>query len=222
MFYLLSLVMYIKFRSHPSLPLPSEGEGWVGGCPTRYTLYAASLFSAILAMKTKEISFTLPFIIVLYEFMSFEGKIKKRILYLIPILLTMLIIPLTLIGVDKPIGDAIGELREAAQETEEIPRWSYFFTQFRVIVTYIRLLFLPINQNLDYDYPLFHSFFEPNVFLSFLFLLSIWGLGVYLSYRSRHNLTSPPFANPPHPPLTKGDGDSLTFDLFLSVFSGSS
>ncbi|MEK6582508.1 MAG: tetratricopeptide repeat protein, partial [Nitrospirota bacterium] len=198
-FYLLSLVMYIKFRSQQSAIIGQQKLH-----AARYTLYAVSFFSAILAMKTKEISFTLPIIIALYEFMFFEGNIKKRLLYLIPILLTMLIIPLSLIGTDKPIGDVIGELRETVQETKEIPRWSYFFTQFRVIVTYIRLLFLPINQNLDYDYPLFHSFFEPNVFLSFLFLLSICGLGVYLSYRSRHNLTSPPFANPPSPPFDKG------------------
>ncbi|MEK7699479.1 MAG: tetratricopeptide repeat protein, partial [Planctomycetota bacterium] len=196
-----------------------------------YTLYAVSLISAILAMKTKEISFTLPIIIALYEFMFFEGKSKRRILYLLPLLLTLLIIPLGLIGTDKPIGDAIGELREASQEGEEIPRWSYLFTQFRVIVTYVRLLFLPINQNLDYDYPLYHSFSNPLVFLSFLFLLSICGLGVYLFYRSRHNLTSPPFANPPSPPFDKGgmggfpDFRLISFGIFwffitLSVESG--
>ena len=187
MFYLLSLVTYIKSRLST---LPA----------TRYTLYAVSLVSAILAMKTKEISFTLPVIVVLFEFMFFKGNIKKRMLYLLPLLLTMLIIPLSLIGTDKPIG----ELREAAQETEEIPRWSYLFTQFRVIVTYIRLLFFPINQNLDYDYPLHHSFFEPNVFLSFVFLLIILALGMYLSYSKRYTL--PPQA------------DASRF--YLSVFSG--
>ena len=218
MFYLLSLVTYIKSRLST---LPA----------TRYTLYAVSFFSAILAMKTKEIAFTLPVVIALYEFMFFEGNIKRRIIYLLPMLLTLLIIPLSLVGTDKPIGDAIGELREAAQETEKIPRWSYLFTQFRVIVTYIRLLFLPINQNLDYDYPLYHSFFGPNVFLSFLFLLSICGLGVYLFYRSRHNLTSSPFANPPSPPFDKGgmegfpDFRLISFGIFwffitLSVESG--
>ncbi|MBI5203389.1 MAG: tetratricopeptide repeat protein [Nitrospirae bacterium] len=175
MFYLLSLAGYIRSRLST---LPT----------TRYTLYAVSLFSAILAMKTKEISFTLPIIIVLYEFMFFEGKFKKRLLYLIPLLLIMFIIPLSLIGTDKPIGAAIGEIRETVQETAEIPRWSYLFTQFRVIVTYIRLLFLPINQNLDYDYPLYHSFFNPEVFLSFLFLLTIFSFAAYLLYTTRYPL----------------------------------
>ncbi|MBI4710658.1 MAG: tetratricopeptide repeat protein [Nitrospirae bacterium] len=52
-------------------------------------------------------------------------------------------------------------------------------------MTYIRLLFLPVNQNLDYDYPVYHSFLNPNVFLSFLFLMVIFCIGVYLLYRSR-------------------------------------
>ena len=177
MLYLLSLVTYIKSRLST---LPA----------TRYTLYAVSLISAILAMKTKEIAFTLPVVIALYEFMFFEGKIKNKNLYLIPILLAILIIPLSIINVDKPIGDAIGELREASQETEEIPRWSYLFTQLRVIVTYIRLLFLPINQNLDYDYPLYNSFSNPQVFLSFLFLLIILALGIYLLYAKRYTLSA--------------------------------
>jgi tetratricopeptide (TPR) repeat protein len=64
-------------------------------------------------------------------------------------------------------------------------RLDYLFTEFRVIVTYIRLLFLPINQNLDYDYPTYNSFLNPNVFLSFLLLLSIFGLAVYLFYYSK-------------------------------------
>jgi tetratricopeptide (TPR) repeat protein len=59
------------------------------------------------------------------------------------------------------------------------------FTEFRVITTYIRLLFLPVSQNLDYDYPLYSSLFDPPVFLSLLFLLCIFFIGIYLFYSSR-------------------------------------
>jgi tetratricopeptide (TPR) repeat protein len=58
-------------------------------------------------------------------------------------------------------------------------------TQMRVITTYIRLIFLPVNQNLDYDYPVYRSFFDPPVFLSFMFLVSIIGFGVYMLRISR-------------------------------------
>ncbi len=141
-------------------------------------------------MKTKEIAFTLPFLLLLYEFVFFRGKEGERfklgdLRYLVPILITLIVIPISIIDTDRPLGDMIGEIREASQETEEIFRGVYFLTQLRVIVTYIRLLFLPVYQNLDYDYPLAQSFFEPGVLLSFLFLLAIFCFAVYLLLRSK-------------------------------------
>jgi tetratricopeptide (TPR) repeat protein len=156
----------------------------------RFSIYAISLLSAVLAMKTKEIAFTLPLVVALYELMFFEGALKKRMLYLLPLLLTMLIIPLGLMGSAKPMGEVIGDVSAAARVGSDISRWEYLFTQFRVIVTYIRLLFFPVNQNLDYDYPVYRSFFDPDVFLSFLFLLSLFCLAVYLFYRSRFSYLS--------------------------------
>jgi tetratricopeptide (TPR) repeat protein len=138
-------------------------------------------------MKTKQISFTLPVMIVLYEFLFFSGKMRKRILYLLPVLLTVPIIPLTLLDLEQPIGDIIGDVGEASRDLTQMSRLDYLFTQFRVIVTYLRLIVLPVNQNLDYDYPTFTAFFNIKVFLSFLLLLTIFGSGVYFLYRSRHS-----------------------------------
>jgi hypothetical protein len=185
MFYLLSLVMYIKGK------LIVQNRELRTQIPERHMklssvfCYLLSFLSAAVAMKTKEIAFTLPIIITLYEFMFFEGRLKKRILYLIPFFSTMLIIPLTLLETDKPLGELISNVSEATRVLTTLSRLDYLFTQFRVIVTYIRLLFLPINQNLDYDYPTYHSFFDPNVILSFLCIASILGIGAYLLYRSR-------------------------------------
>jgi tetratricopeptide (TPR) repeat protein len=186
MFYLLSIVMYIKARltndggatKSPELRLTSKSALY----------YVISVMSSILAMKTKEMSFTLPLTLVLYEFMFLVGKLSRRILYLIPLLLTMLIIPLNLIDIDKPAGDLIGDVSDTTRVQTDITRWGYLFTQFRVIVTYIRLIFMPINQNLDYDYSLYHSLFNNEVLLSFLFLLTILGVGVYLYYRYRYSV----------------------------------
>jgi len=172
LFYLLSLVMYIRSR------LASQKAGKLTG-------YVFSLLSAVLAMESKEIAFTLPVVIALYEFMFFTGAVKKRVLSLIPFLLTMLIIPMQLTGLGKPTGDVIGDVSDAMRVGTPLSRWDYLFTQFRVIVTYIRLLFFPLNQNLDYDYPTYHSFFTPPVFLSFLFLVSLFGGAMYLLYKSR-------------------------------------
>src|SRR3972149_9196458 len=115
LFYLLSVVLFLKWRL-------SSGFGY------RVALYVLSLFSIVLAMKTKEMSFTLPFIIILCEFVFFRDRLR-RIYFLIPYLLTLLIIPLTImdIGSDKPVGDIVGDLSEAAQETDYISRGAYLF-----------------------------------------------------------------------------------------------
>jgi hypothetical protein len=114
--------------------------------------------------------------------------------YLIPFLLTFFIIPVgrygiglfgisggTFIGIAE-IGDVIGD---ATQETTAISRTDYLLTQFSVIATYIRLLLFPVNQNLDYDYPISHTLFEFPTIFSFLFLVSTVIFGVWMFKKSR-------------------------------------
>jgi hypothetical protein len=179
MFYLASLLSYIKSR------LTVQGTG-------RYILYSASLIFAVLAMKTKEIAITLPFVIALFEFSFFPsslphaadgGNRTRRALFLIPFFVTMLVILLTFIGTSMPLSEMFGDIAEV-EGVEDISRHDYMLTELRVVVTYLRLLVLPVGQNLDYDYTVFKSFFDPQVILSFLFLLSVLGVGVYFHLRS--------------------------------------
>ncbi len=163
LFYLLAVVCYLKWRTVGSKP--------------RFFWYGSALLSTVLAMKTKEISFTLPMMIVLIEAVFFQNREGKKWIALIPFLLTLLIIPFSRI-------DVAGGAEGFAQETTSISRSEYLFTQFRVILTYLRLLFLPINQNLDYDYPVYYSLFEPSVLLPFLFLTVLFGLSIYLVFSS--------------------------------------
>ncbi len=206
MFYLLSVVMYIKWRlrmqdtgykTQDITPLnPPLPRGDVkGGIMHRasWIMYLCSIISAILAMKTKEIAFTLPLVIALYEFSFFnkatDYKVSlsnlKRFLYLLPILLTLLIIPLGMVNFKAPVEVITQDINAYSRETVNITRIDYLLTQFRVIVTYLRLLVLPVNQSLDYSYSVYRSFLDAEVFLSFLFLILLLGIGVYLYYRSR-------------------------------------
>lgn len=159
-FYLLSAVAYIRARLY--------GIGF-----RSIFFLAVSVLAAVCAMKTKEISFTLPFMIALTEIAFFTGPLRKRLFWLLPIALTIFVIPLSKIDGTPP--PAIAE--EASTRAE------YLFTEFRVIVTYLRLLVLPVEQALDYDYRSYTSFFAAPVIASFLFLASIFGAGVYLITR---------------------------------------
>ena len=171
LFFLASVVSYLKSRL-------SEKK------KTEYFFYIVSLASAILAMKTKENAFTLPIAIILYEFLFFKGTIKERLSYLIPFCLILFVIPFTLLAIHKPIGEIIGH-EVSKIGFQKIPRAYYFLTQFRVIVTYLRLLLFPVNQNLEYDYPLYRSFFSPAVFLSFVLIFGILCFSLYLIVFSR-------------------------------------
>ena len=165
-FYLLSLLFYIKSR----LSLNNPG---------RRLFYGLSLLSAIIAMKTKENAFTLPFVILLFEFSFFSGPAKKRLLGLFPFLLTLFIIPFSLIG--SPLaGYVMGQSIHVPSSRD-----AYLFTQFKVLVAYIKLIFFPVGQTLIEDFPISRSFFETKVVLSFLLLLGIFCFGIYLFVRSR-------------------------------------
>jgi len=165
-FYLSAVICYLKWWLTPDGQ--NRGTGW----------YVMALLSTIVAMKTKEISFTIPIMIVLIETAFFSAFTKKRWFSLVPFLFTLLIIPLSRIDV------AGGAEKGFAQETTAIGRSDYLFTQFRVILTYLRLLLLPMDQNLVYDYPIYHSLFDPSVLLSFLFLSILSGVSFYLTFTS--------------------------------------
>jgi tetratricopeptide (TPR) repeat protein len=197
LFYLLSLVLYIKGR------LSSRQAG-------KLASYFLSLVCAVLAMKTKENAFTLPLVIALYEFLFFTGPLKSRLLRLTPWLLTMLIIPVTMLASSSTAAEMIGLMKDPASfGFEKISRDEYLFTQFRVIVTYIRLLLLPINQNIDYAYPVYRTLFTLPVFLSFLFLSPLFGSAFWLIFKTRASRQAykPPSLqpekgdNPPSSPL---------------------
>ena len=169
--YLLTVILYLHWRLSPP-----EAKG-------RLLWYVGALLSTVLAMKTKENTFTLPLMLLLIEAVFFRLHSKKQWATLIPFLLTLFIIPLSSL-------DVKGETEVGlTHQTTEIGRFDYFLTQFRVIVTYLRLLVFPVHQNLDYDYPVYHSFFYHPVFFSFLFLSALFAMAIYLLLFSR---LSPP------------------------------
>ncbi|HEY6007467.1 MAG TPA: tetratricopeptide repeat protein [Geobacteraceae bacterium] len=179
LFYLGSLLLYARAR------LVQEGGGAGRRRVLAAGLYLLALLAALLAMKTKQIAFTLPFVVVLYEFTFFSGRIVKRVGAMALFLLTLAVVPLTLTGPARLSGEFLDRLTALPKESPLMPRLDYLCTQFRVIVTYIRLLLFPAGQRLEYDYPIYRTFFTPPVLLSFLCLLALVVLGGFLWLRSR-------------------------------------
>jgi protein O-mannosyl-transferase len=174
MFYLLSATLYMKARLTDKM----TSAAWL--------MYTGSLISALLAMLTKENAFTLPPALLLFELFFF--RIKKlsinfrdyRVLLFIAAFLSVIIF------LAFQFSSAIlNSIPPSNGNNYTITPINYLFTQFSVILKYIQLLFLPVNQNLDYDFPISESFFTPRTLLSFLVLLMILVLAAFLYKRHR-------------------------------------
>ncbi len=178
-FYLLSILFYVKAR------LRFEGgQNWIWH-------YIAALIVTVLAMKTKEIAFTIPFVLCMLEIAALqESKSGKlRLFFLLPFVTTLLIIPLSIMGPDWGIinpGTGIAEVSRVAKiyDVTELSPLNYLFTQFRVIVTYIHALLLPVGLRVIYDFRVSQEFIEPAVIGSFLFLLVLLSCAIYLLRKS--------------------------------------
>jgi tetratricopeptide (TPR) repeat protein len=152
----------------------------------KVVFYVLALLAAVLGMKTKENVFTLPLAIAAFEIFFFSGAGKKRLALWVPFGLAMLIIPLTLISQGASSRALMENLTSVTRARNiDIPRGEYFITELRVLITYLRLIFVPIQQHLLYAYPYYKSILNPNVLLSAVFHLGMLSLGGYLFLRSR-------------------------------------
>lgn len=154
----------------------------------RYLLYTLAFLSCLLAMSTKEISFTLPVALVIFDLCFLTGSHQQRIIRVLPFILCLLLMPVYLVGMDA--GMDVINRGGGITGTTPLPRMAYLYTECRVLVTYLRLLILPVGQNLDYDYPVYTSLFETPVAASLAFLILLLVLAVYLvraSYNTAGN-----------------------------------
>jgi len=234
LFYLSAILV---FRRSASASTPAK----------RGLLYAGTGVLYILGFYSKETVFTLPAAIFLYDlfFMS-EGNIRKVfsrwpvyvILFALMVFFTVHdIVPLSGFGdMSKDSSMAAAQAasvpaKHAASDShggptsvsagfsvQGISPRDYLFTQFDVLIYYISLLFVPVNQNLDYDYPLATSLFKapeahkgavlnipmlPPV-VSLAILLLILAAGAYLFRRSKSVAD----------PGKKADGMAVSFFIF--------
>jgi len=153
--------------------------------------YLGVLFSALLSMGSKEWAVTLPAMLMLYDYMFLSERNVKNVLshwkaYVLSALPWVIIahsLNLTSSGSNASLGFNL-------VTTSGITPVTYLLTSFNVLWTYVRLLILPINQNLDYDYPIAKTLFEFPTFLSLLGHFVVVGVSFWL-YKKRGWLLIP-------------------------------
>ncbi len=148
MFYVFSLVLFLRGRrmgaGRPAWP-------WLAG----------SAVAGLLALATKEIAVTLPFMMFLCEWYFWQDLNRAWLRRSIPVILAMLVFA-GLAGVlflgGNPLAGILG-----GYEIRDFTLSERLLTQLRVVVYYLGLLAYPAPSRLclDYDFGLSRSFLDP-------------------------------------------------------------
>ena len=159
LFYAGAFLIFIK--------VPNEKVGFF------LSLVVGSVFLA--ALMSKETAITLPGVLVLYDFIFRADARIHPLLSRWRFYITFILggSYATYYVATRVLSGSIG-----AQEGH-LTAWSYFLTQTRVIVQYVRILFLPVKLNLDHYVLPSYGIIEPSVIASLLFLCGIVVLGWY-------------------------------------------
>jgi tetratricopeptide (TPR) repeat protein len=167
-FYLLSLFLFMK---------GSFSRGW-----KRVLLLSGSGLSIICSSFSKEVGFTAPLVLILFDLLFLcknRGDLRKRFIVYLPGLLILYAFFLFK-------GGLLSHLTSESRGWFWTP-WENLLTQSNVIVHYIRLLLLPLPGwlNVDHDIPISKTLFEYPTFASFGALLLLLALATFMIKRGK-------------------------------------
>jgi tetratricopeptide (TPR) repeat protein len=148
LFFLASFFAYMQYRFTQSI---------------RYLVFSSLSFAC--ALLVKETGITLLAVVVLFDFMFLHGQsLKNRFLSLLPhfsLSILYLIFRTYLFG-SRQFG------------TKPIrPFYEQMLSQSKAWIHYLGTLILPLNLNIDYDFPVSHSILESHAILSIFLLVGI-------------------------------------------------
>jgi hypothetical protein len=167
MFYLLSLVLYVKGRLSTGRP--------------RILYFGGMVLSYLFGVFSKENVAILPMFIALYEFYFFQKldvspKGRKTLLSLIGVLLILGALGLIIWG-----GRYINVIKEG-YEYRTFTMSERVLTQFRIVLYYVTLLIYPhpSRLNLDYDFPISKTILDPpTTLVSILLVAGLIGYSIW-------------------------------------------
>ena len=163
-FYLLSLICYIKARVSASIPIAGL---WL----------IASIAAMLLAFLTKQNAVTLVGVLMLIEVYLFASKRLAKWLIYGGILAVIAALAIWQFDLFTPY---LAKLDKLTTETERFTRLEYLFSQFSVLTIYIGKVFFPFPLRLEYGYAP-ADFSTLNNLLSLCFLVGL----LALAYRFR-------------------------------------
>jgi tetratricopeptide (TPR) repeat protein len=175
-FYLATMLLYIlsKLASAPA---------------TRKWCYLASVPLLIAGLLTNEYVITLPVTLVMVDTILLRTPLGESLKRLVPHIVCMGLVPIQVLRIAHEISESDHLLQSATDIVGGVyTRSDYAITQLRTVLSYLRLLILPYNQNFDPDYPLFRSLFHPEIIISIFIWSAFVVAGVRLLRRQERNI----------------------------------
>jgi len=165
LFYMLALLLFVRRR-------PEKID-------FRFGLVIAAILA--IAISAKETAISIPAALLVYDFVFLSGgeirRLRSRWSFHAPFILGGLAVAFYLA--------LFGSLRNSiGSNVSRLTSYSYFLTELRVIVRYLRLLVLPAGLNLSYDFRRSDRFLEPSVVFSALLLFVLLSLAWRLRQRN--------------------------------------
>ena len=189
MFYMASVFFYLKARlTSQNQKINARGKHsltFPPGLAVR-TGYILSGLCGVLALLSKQSAASLPGAVLLIEYLLINrawAGWKKMIPWFAFSFTLWIIFVFYVLGVfsseinSGTLSEDISNLARVQEVT--VSRWQYLCTQFNVLVIYIRMLFLPINQCFDYLYPYKDGFLDDYTPMAFSFLAGLVAIGMW-------------------------------------------
>lgn len=177
MFFILSMLLYVHARI-------------AVGKTKKNMLIVGIVSSAFLAFGSKETTFTLPFVILLYEVYFFQNfklnNLKKNIFRITPLIVFFLF---TVFFLKKDLIASI--FSGHGYDGRPFSLSQRLLTEPRVVIHYLSLILYPnpSRLNLDYDFPLSVSLIQPfSTLVAISVIIMLLALAIY--FARRHPLYS--------------------------------
>jgi tetratricopeptide (TPR) repeat protein len=141
----------------------------------------STLILILFAMRTKEIAFTLPLALALYEVCFFRGKRSWRLAAMGGMLALLAVIPYTLFG--PSLFRNLGSIWESLRVQTAMSRTDYLLSQLPVIAKYLRLIVWPAGQSIEHMVVQYKSLWHAPVLAAAALLLTLLLAGCTLIWR---------------------------------------